>query len=288
LFDYPSLLLLGAFAGLTILLGLPVAVVQRISIRKKGFLNAFAVGILIFLIIDVLSHAWDSVSFAAMGAFTGKSPFTDAILDLIAMFGGIALGLLGLTLYGTHFMKESRTKSQTIGGLTSGNGNLLHGKQELQLVQHVDAYRLSLMIAIGIGAHNFSEGLAIGQSYASGAVGLAMMLIIGFAAHNATEGFGIAAPLAGLSKRPSIRFLAVVGLVGGGPTFIGTALGSLWSSTLAYILFLAIAGGALIYVSMLMYNSGRRQVTNDIMMLGFFIGISAGFVTDLLITLGGV
>src|SRR5208283_4411376 len=108
---------------------------------------------------------------------------------------------------------------------------------------------------IGIGAHNFSEGLAIGQSYASGAIGLALILIIGFAAHNATEGFGIAGPLTGLSKRPSLRFLAVTGLVGGGPTFLGTVLGSLWSSTLVYILFLAIAGGALIYVSMLMYNS---------------------------------
>ena len=63
------------------------------------------------------------------------------------------------------------------------------------------------MIAIGIGAHNLSEGLAIGQSYASGSLGLAMMLIIGFAAHNATEGFGIAAPLTGLSKRPSNRFI---------------------------------------------------------------------------------
>jgi ZIP family zinc transporter len=144
-----------------------------------------------------------------------------------------------------------------------GSGSLRHGKQELQLVHLVQAYRLSLMIAIGIGAHNFSEGLAIGQSYASGAVALAIMLIIGSAAHNATEGFGIAAPLIGLSKRPSARFLVPVGLMGGWPTFIGTVLDSLWSSTLAHILFLAIAGGAPIYVSMLVYTSWIRQVTND-------------------------
>ena len=60
-----------------------------------------------------------------------------------------------------------------------------------------------MMIAIGIGAHNFSEGLAIGQSYVSGAIGLAILLIIGFADHNATEGFGIAGPLTGLVKKPS-------------------------------------------------------------------------------------
>ena len=160
-------------------------------------------------------------------------------------------------------------------------------RKELQLLQQVNSYRLSIMIAIGIGVNNFSEGLAIGQSYASGAIGLALILIIGFAAHNATEGFGIAGPLTGLSKRPSLRFLAVTGLVGGGPTFLGTALGSLWSSTLVYILFLAIAGGALIYVSMLMYNSGRRQTTNAVLMVGLFVGLFAGFITDLIVTLGG-
>jgi ZIP family zinc transporter len=49
------------------------------------------------------------------------------------------------------------------------------------------------------------------------------MLIIGFGAHNATEGFGIAGPLTGLVKKPSIRFLILVGLIGGGPTFLGTS-----------------------------------------------------------------
>jgi len=169
---------------------------------------------------------------------------------------------------------------------TAGQGQ--QQKLELQLVQQVDAYRLSMMIAIGIGAHNFSEGLAIGQSFATGAVGLATMLIIGFAAHNATEGFGIAGPLTSLSNRPSLRFLAVAGLIGGGPTFLGTVLGSLGASTLAYILFLAVAGGALVYVTMLMYSVARGHVANDILMLGFFIGISAGFLTDLLVTLSGV
>jgi ZIP family zinc transporter len=155
------------------------------------------------------------------------------------------------------------------------------------LLTQVEAYRVSMMIAIGIGAHNFSEGLAIGQSYASGAIGLAVMLIIGFAAHNTTEGFGIAAPLTNLSKRPSNRFLLLAGFVGGGPTFIGTVLGSMWSSPVAYVFFLALAGGALVYVTMLMYNSGRRQVTNDILMLGMFIGLIAGFLTDLLVSLAG-
>jgi ZIP family zinc transporter len=64
-------------------------------------------------------------------------------------------------------------------------------------------------------------------------------------------------------------------------------LGSIWASPVAYVFFLALAGSALIYVTMLMYNSGRRQVNNDILMLGMFIGLLAGFLTDLLVTLAG-
>lgn len=280
--NYPQLIILGTFAGLTIFLGLPIAVL-RVSSRAKGFLNAFAIGILIFLIVDVLSHAWQSTVDAAAGAFGGKVPIGDAVLNLLAMFGGLAVGLLGLTLYGRRYMKGASNAPPAVTGASS-DGKRRH---ELRLLQQVNSYRLSMMIAIGIGAHNLSEGLAIGQSYASGAIELALVLIIGFAAHNATEGFGIAAPLTGLSKRPSNRFLLLVGLVGGGPTFIGTLLGSLWVSPFAYVFFLSTAGGALVYVTMLMFNAGRRQAAYSVLMFGLFLGLTAGFITDLIVTLGG-
>ncbi len=284
--DYSQLLLLGSFAGFTIFLGLPLAVIQSISSKTKGFLNAVAIGILIFLVVDVLGHAWASVQDAAIAASTNSSLTGGLLLDLLAMFGGVAIGLLGLTWYGTRYMKQSFIQPPIVGGSTSAQ-NVSNGERQLQLLQRQDAYRLSMLIAVGIGAHNFSEGLAIGESYAGGAISLAIMLIIGFAAHNATEGFGIAAPLTGFAGRPSYKYLLLSGLVGGGPTFLGTALGSLWASTLAYIFFLSTAGGALVYVIMLMYNAGRRQVTNNILMAGFFMGLAAGFMTDLLVTLGG-
>ena len=303
--DYWQLLLLGSIAGFTIFLGLPVAALQHLSIKKKGFLNAFAIGILVFLIIDIFSHAWESASTAASDAFAGKAPVGSALLDLLAMFGGLAIGLLGLVWYESKYMKKPIKEQQrhtlssssslsaaddeiTLAGTNrmTGGGRGEHQQQHL-LQQEVTAYRLAMMIAIGIGAHNFSEGLAIGQSYVSGAIGLAILLIIGFGAHNATEGFGIAGPLTGLVKKPRIRFLILVGLIGGGPTFIGTILGSLWNSSIAYILFLSLAGGALIYVSLLMYNSGRRQTTNNILMAGIFVGLCAGFLTDLMLVLGG-
>jgi ZIP family zinc transporter len=288
--DYWQLLLLGSIAGFTIFLGLPLAVLQNLSPSKKGFLNAFAIGILVFLIIDVFSHAWESAEEAANYAIAGKSSLSNAIVSLLAMFGGLGIGLLGLTWYESRYMRrpvllDGSSEGESI--LTAGGGRGTGSQHNQQLLQEVNAYKLAMMIAIGIGAHNFSEGLAIGQSYVSGAIALAVLLIIGFGAHNATEGFGIAGPLTGLVKKPKVSFLVLLGLIGGGPTFIGTIIGSLWTSNIASILFLSVAGGALIYVSMLMYNSGRKQTTNSILMTGIFVGLFAGFITDLMIALAG-
>ncbi len=96
---------------------------------------------------------------------------------------------------------------------------------------------LAAIIAIGIGAHNFGEGLAIGASAASGATAVALALIVGFGLHNATEGFGVAAPLVGRVV-PSWAQIGLAGLIAGGPTFAGTIVGySFYSPTLS-VLFL--------------------------------------------------
>lgn len=279
--DYSQLLLLGAIAGFTIFLGLPLALLQNVSSRTKGFLNAFAIGILIFLIIDVFSQSWQSAESAATAAVSGKGSSGDAVVDLAVLFGGVAIGLLGLVLYESGIMRRSTPKILSLENIRGGDDHLK------QLFHKESAYKLAMMIAIGIGAHNFSEGLAIGQSYVAGEIGLAVLLIIGFGAHNTTEGFGIAGPLTNLIKKPSMRFLLTAGLVGGVPTFLGTVLGSLWYSPVTYILFLSVAGGALIYVSMLMYNAGRKQTTNTILMVGILFGLIAGFGTDLIVSLGG-
>ena len=279
--DFWQLIALGAIAGFTIFLGLPIATVKNLSPNKKGFLNALALGILVFLIIDVFGHAWQSTEDTAKEAFAGHVSADDAILSLIAMFGGIALGLVGLVLYEAKMTGKSIPEILSVENIRAGDDHLK------QLFHEASAYRIAMMIAIGIGAHNFSEGLAIGQSYVTGEISLAILLIIGFGAHNTTEGFGIAGPLSGLINRPRIRFLLLTGLIGGGPTFIGTIMGSMWNSNLAFILFLSIAGGALVYVSMLMYNAGRKYTTNSVMMTGIFIGLVAGFMTDMIIQFSG-
>jgi len=297
LIDYAQLLLLGAIAGLTIFLGLPMALLKNVSRMKKGFLNALAMGILVFLITDVLSAAWQPTKIAAVTGYTGKGPVIDAAIDLLALFGGLGLGLLGLALYEQRYLrrilstKKKLAAAEENGDNHRGNPSPVGPRDKMPQQHGVELFgnpqHLATMIAVGIGLHNFSEGLAIGQSYASGAVALAVVLIVGFGAHNATEGFGIAGPLTGISEKPQISFLAKMGIIGGSPTFLGTIVGSVWVSQLTYIMFLSLAGGALIYVTLLMYNTARRESRNDLIMVGLFIGLIAGFLTDLIVSLGG-
>ena len=141
-----------------------------------------------------------------------------------------------------------------------------------------------MMIATGLGLHNLSEGLAIGQSAATGAVAFALVLVIGFSLHNITEGFAIAAPLATDGSRPSWGFLLIAGLIGGGPTFVGTVVGYVFTSTNVYVLFLALAAGALLYVVNEMFHIGRRLNSPAAMAWGLLIGFLLAYATDLFLT----
>jgi ZIP family zinc transporter len=146
---------------------------------------------------------------------------------------------------------------------------------------------LPMMIAIGIGLHNFAEGLAIGNSAASGELQLAVLLVIGFGLHNATEGFGIVAPMAAEGRRPSWRYLFLLGLIGGGPTFLGTLLGqSVVNDTLS-IGFLTLAAGSILYVVIELLAVARKQALKEITTWGILLGILLGFATDAIVTAAG-
>src|SRR5205807_8208163 len=143
---------------------------------------------------------------------------------------------------------------------------------------------LAMMIATGLGLHNLSEGLAIGQSAATGAVAFAVVLVIGFALHNITEGFGIAAPLALDTTMPSWGFLLTAGLIGGGPTFVGTVVGYAFTSPYIYVLFLALAAGALPYVINEMFHIGRRGHSPAANAWGLLFGFLSPYGTAPLLT----
>jgi ZIP family zinc transporter len=136
--------------------------------------------------------------------------------------------------------------------------------------------------AVGLGLHNLSEGLAIGQSAATGATAFALILVVGFALHNATEGFGIAAPLT-TGDRPSWRFLGTLGLIGGGPTFLGGVLGFTFVSPLLSIVFLGLAAGALIYVFNDMMAVSRKFAEPTMANLALLVGLLVAFATDFLL-----
>src|SRR5437773_7862949 len=205
-------LLLGAIAGCTILIGLPVARLRAVPPQVRSMLAAMATGILVFLLWDVLSAAVDPVETALTAGHDGRFAGLAALLA-----GGFGAGLLTLVYY-DGWMKARRRKAFLLGPGAASPAEFEH----YHFKGLSPARWLAVFIATGIGLHNFSEGLAIGQSAAQDQLSLAYVLVIGFGLHNATEGFGIVAPLAGDADPPSWRFLGLLGVIGGLPTFLGT------------------------------------------------------------------
>jgi len=272
-----QILLLGAVAGLTIFIGLPMGRMHDTGQTFKAFLSATATGILLFLFWDVLKEAVEPVENALNASHWGRFSWLAALA-----FGGFALGLLSLVYYDT-WMKARRRRSFLGPGAASATE-----LERSHFTGLTPARWLALFIATGIGLHNFSEGLAIGQAGAKGTLSLAYVLVIGFGLHNATEGFGIVAPLAGDSERPSWRFLGLMGVIGGGPTFLGTVVGQAWTSTAISVLFLTLAAGSILYVVMELLNVCRLFTSKTVTAWGLLLGLTLGFATDFVLVAAGV
>lgn len=266
--------LLGAIAGFTIFLGLPIARVRGVSSRTQGFLNAVATGVLVFLLVEILGHASEEVEEAVAGIAKGE--LVEAVVLATAYAVGVAGGLIGLVWF-NQALGRRLTGAQALrgpGAAVAAAASAL-----------TSARGLSLMIATGLGLHNFSEGLAIGQAAGTGAMVLTGVLVIGFAVHNVTEGFGIAAPMASDQVRPSWAFLSLTGVIAGLPTFLGSVVGFNVSAGWAFVLFLALAAGALIYVINEMFSVSRRLNTPLALATGIAIGVLLTFGTELFLEL---
>jgi len=251
--SFAETVVLGTIAGLTIFLGLPIARLRVLSLKRLAFLNAFAIGVLFFLFVDIIHHAAEPVEEAIKAGATAElGPL------LAALIGGFLIGLLALVYYGRS-------------ALAAG---------AVQVPQ-----RIAMLIATGLGLHNFSEGLAIGASAQKGEIALALTLVVGFGLHNLTEAFGIAAPLVG--QRASWGLLATAGLIAGGPNFLGTVIGYGFSSPLLSVLFLALAGGALVFVLGELFASGRKLTEPLWNGWGIGFGFVAGLLTDLILVAAG-
>lgn len=274
-----KILLLGALAGLTIFLGLPVGRLRHPALRLKAFLSAVATGILVFLLWDVLGAASEPVE-AALSAAAAQGGSWPNFIGLAALFAGcLAVGLLSL-VYWDRWLAQRRAAAMLGPGSASA-------AEFVRAPALTPGRRLALFIALGIGLHNFAEGLAIGQSAAAGEIGLALVLIVGFGLHNATEGFGIVAPIAGESTLPSWGFLALLGLIGGGPTFLGTVLGRVWVNSAVSVAFLTLAAGSILYVVIALLNVNRGFGFRKLVMWGILVGLLAGFFTDWVLVAAG-
>ena len=274
-----KLLILGAIAGSTIFVGLPLGRLSRPMPRVRAALNAVAIGILLFLLWDVLSHANEPVESALTAASTGEGTWVRFAWLAAVFAGGVGLGLLSLVYYDRRLARRSRPFGPGAAAAVELRSGLINGLSE--------AHRLALFIALGIGLHNFSEGLAIGQSAASGEVSLAAVLVIGFALHNGTEGFGIVAPFANSDERPSWAFLLLAGLIGGGPTFVGTVIGNAFVNDTLFLAFLALAAGSILYVIVQLLKMAIRIGQMEVLMWGLLIGLVLGFSTDYVLVIAG-
>ncbi len=213
---------LAAFALIGLYVGvLPVAlglcwfpVLARLERRGLDALLAVTIGLLAFLLVDAVQEGFEGAAELA-GAYQGTAMF----------IGAAAAAYLGLEVTG-QWLRAARARRKAVA---PSAGSVL-----------------ALLIAIGIGLHNFGEGLAIGAAFALGEASLGTLLIVGFTLHNTTEGLAILAPIA--KERPSVGLLIKLGLIGGVPTIAGAWLGGFVDSRVAGVLCLGLGAGAIAQV----------------------------------------
>ena len=247
-----SFTLVGFYVGvIPVVLGmLWLPAIRRLGPRAMLFLMALTVGLLVYLGIDATTEALE------LGG------------ELEGPFQGV--GLVGIGIVGTVLLLDAISRRQM------GVGRSESGQR----------MTLASVIAVGIGLHNLGEGLAIGAAYAVGAAALGAFLVIGFIIQNITEGLGVVVPIS--KDKPSLRSLALLGLVAGAPAIVGAWVGGLIASPVLAVLFLAIGAGAVYQVA---YEIGRQMIWKHAakhpMPMTAFAGITAGmlilYVTGLVI-----
>jgi ZIP family zinc transporter len=273
---------LGAIAGGTIFLGLPLGRARHLSVRTKLALSMLSAGILAFLFMDVGSEALGIIE-TRLDAFKDDNA---SLWPVIGLFALLSAGFLGGV--GGIATIQRRIAARRPPRIAGGESAAVMSTDEL--IEHGsvfgrEALRTGMVIAAAIGLHNFAEGLAIGVSAQAGEIGLATVLIVGFAVHNSTEGFGIIGPLGDV--RPSWTWLLVAGVVAGGPTFVGAMVGYQVTSDALALCFFALAGGAILYVIGEIWAGTRRHGHGELGLYMLGTGFLLGIATDLVVAYGG-
>lgn len=257
---------LGVFTLIGLYVGvLPVAIgllwfpfLSRLSPRSMDFLLALTIGLLLFLLVDGAEEGLEAAA-GLPGSFQGGVLFV------------LAAGAAYLVLEWVGDLLKARRSKR---GPSTARGT---------------SWVLALLIAVGIGLHNFGEGLAIGSAFALGEATLGTLLIVGFALHNTTEGLAIVAPLAKERQKVAVIDLMKLGLIGGVPTIAGAWLGGLVYSPVWSVLFLALGVGAIAQVTRQIAGQiGRgderaRTFTSTPVLGGLLAGFAVMYVTGMLV-----
>ena len=238
--------LIGLYVGvIPVALGLMwFPVVSRLGRAGIDVLLALTIGLLLFLFVDA-AHEGIEAAGALPGSYQGVALF----------FGAAAFAYFALESFGA-WLRSRRARARHAGS----PGGVL-----------------ALLIAAGIGLHNFGEGLAIGAAFALGEAALGTLLVIGFTLHNTTEGLAIIAPIA--KERPSVGALVKLGLIGGLPTIAGAWIGGLLYSPVLAVVFLALGAGA---IAQVVVQIGRQigaggTVVERLSSGPILAGLAAGF-----------
>jgi ZIP family zinc transporter len=275
---------LGAIAGFTVYIGLPVGRLEGMDERLRVALPMFSVGILAFIFMDVTTHGQEIVDSTLSAYKEHRTGFVSVLVLFSLLAFGFTAGTAGISTIQRSLRRRRPSAAPIAGGSTAD----AFSARELASVS-ADARRAALRtgmtIAGAIGLHNFAEGLAIGVSAKTGAIGLATVLIVGFALHNATEGFGIVGPLGGV--RPSWAWIGVAGLLAGGPTLVGSIVGYQVHSDALELWFYGLAGGAILYVVGEIWAGVRRYGHRTLGLYLLAAGFMTGVATDLIVTYGG-
>jgi zinc transporter ZupT len=234
---------------------------SRLGKRGLEFLLALTIGLLLFLLVDSVTEGLEAADMVP-GSYQGMALF---------VFGAAAAYIA----------------LEAIGGALAARRQ--KHKTEAEATAATSGWVLALLIAIGIGLHNFGEGLAIGSAFTLGELALGTLLIVGFTLHNTTEGLAIVAPLARSGEPVSIPRLIQLGLIGGVPTILGAWLGGFVYTPALAVLFLALGVGGIAQVTkqILKQSAGAAGMTAYLRqgpaLAGLALGVAIMYVTGLIV-----